>query len=49
MHTCDGRADRVARGESPADAALNARRDFGNVAHVQDVTRDMWSARGSIG
>ena len=35
-------ADRVARGESRADAERAARREFGNVAHVTEVTRDMW-------
>ncbi|MGE5276085.1 MAG: ADOP family duplicated permease [Acidobacteriota bacterium] len=35
-------ADRVARGESPADAAANARREFGNVGLVKEVTRETW-------
>jgi predicted permease len=35
-------ADRMARGESPEDAAAAARREFGNVGHVKEVTRDMW-------
>ena len=35
-------ADRVARAESRADAERAARREFGNVAHVTEVTRDMW-------
>jgi putative ABC transport system permease protein len=34
--------DRVERGESPEAAAAAARREFGNVALVADVTRDMW-------
>jgi predicted permease len=34
-------AERVARGESPGEAAANARREFGNVAHVQEVAREM--------
>jgi predicted permease len=42
-HIAMDQADRVARGESPGDAAFNARRDFGNVGHIQDVTRDMWA------
>jgi len=37
-------ADRVARGETPRQAATNARRDFGNVGLVQELTRDMWAA-----
>lgn len=37
------RADRIARGESPSDAVLNARADFGNVGLVQEVTRDAWA------
>jgi macrolide transport system ATP-binding/permease protein len=35
-------ADRVARGESPAEAASNARREFGNPGLVKEVTREMW-------
>ncbi len=35
-------ADRVARGESPADARTSAMREFGNVAMIADVTRDQW-------
>ncbi|HEX7252483.1 MAG TPA: ABC transporter permease, partial [Thermoanaerobaculia bacterium] len=35
-------ADRVARGESAADAAANARREFGSVAHVKEITREIW-------
>jgi hypothetical protein len=37
-------ADRIARGESPDDALAAARRDFGNVTHVKEVTREMWGA-----
>ncbi len=35
--------DRIAQGESPADAARNARRDFGDAITVREVTSDMWS------
>jgi putative ABC transport system permease protein len=35
-------ADRIGRGESPDDALAAARREFGNVAHVKEVTREMW-------
>lgn len=35
-------ADRVARGETAEAARQAAAREFGNVAIVQDVTRDMW-------
>jgi hypothetical protein len=34
--------DRIERGEQPADAAAAARREFGNVAHVQEIRREMW-------
>jgi predicted permease len=37
--------DRIDRGASPADAAADARREFGNVALVKEVTRGMWSGR----
>ncbi|HYL75559.1 MAG TPA: ABC transporter permease [Bryobacteraceae bacterium] len=34
--------DRAARGDNPADAADSARKEFGNVGLVKEVTRDMW-------
>src|SRR5688572_7354642 len=34
--------DRIDRGRSPAAAAHEARREFGNVALVKEVTREMW-------
>ena len=33
---------RIQRGESPDVARANALREFGNVTHVAEVTRDMW-------
>jgi len=33
---------RLERGENPADAEQNARREFGNELLVREVTRDMW-------
>src|ERR1700741_4192946 len=36
---------RIDRGESPADAYRNSRRDFGNVALVKEITREMWGQR----
>jgi predicted permease len=38
-------ADRIARGESPEQAAATARRQFGNLAQVQEATRDVWGRR----
>src|SRR5580692_10579862 len=35
-------ADRIARGESPAEAHRAATREFGNVPLVADVTRERW-------
>ena len=35
-------AERVARGESQADAERAARREFGNLTHVAEVTRETW-------
>lgn len=35
-------ADRIARGESAEDALVAARREFGNVTHVKEVTREAW-------
>src|SRR5439155_7939557 len=37
--------DRVKRGESPEAAARAARREFGDVTTVKEVTRDMWSGQ----
>lgn len=37
-------ADRIARGESPEEAIAGARREFGNVGHVKEVTREMWGS-----
>jgi predicted permease len=34
--------DRVDRGEDPADARQEVLREFGNVALVEDITRDVW-------
>ncbi len=34
--------DRIARGESPAEAEANARREFGNEGLVFETTRDQW-------
>lgn len=34
--------DRIDRGESPAEAEAAARREFGNVLQVTEVTREMW-------
>ena len=35
-------AQRIQRGESPAVARDNARREFGNMTHIAEVTRAMW-------
>jgi putative ABC transport system permease protein len=35
--------ERIERGESPEEARAEALREFGNVALVQEVTREMWS------
>jgi putative ABC transport system permease protein len=35
-------ADRIARGESPKDAAAAARREFGNVGYTKETTRETW-------
>jgi predicted permease len=37
--------DRQERGESPRQAAQSARREFGNVALVEHITRDQWRGR----
>ena len=35
-------SERVERGETPEQAAASARREFGNVGLVKEVTREMW-------
>jgi predicted permease len=39
--------DRVRRGEAPVDAKANARREFGNIGLVQEISRDHWG-RGAM-
>ena len=41
--------DRMARGEAAEEAERAARREFGNVELVQEVTRDAWGSGSSIG
>jgi putative ABC transport system permease protein len=38
-------ADRVARGQDPRAAAADARREMGNIAQIQEATRDVWGRR----
>jgi putative ABC transport system permease protein len=38
-------ADRVERGQDPRAAAADARREMGNIAQIQEATRDVWSRR----
>jgi predicted permease len=41
-HLAMATRDRVEQGEDPQAAALAARREFGNRALIQEVTREMW-------
>ncbi len=41
-HLLMDETERIARGQSPAEATVNARREFGNVARVKEITREMW-------
>ena len=41
-HLLMAEQERMARGESPDAAAAGARREFGNVALVREVTREAW-------
>src|SRR5262249_3997519 len=41
--------DRIERGETPDEATHAARREFGNVALVEQVTRDHWGCRAVEG
>jgi len=40
--------DRIARGESPMDAAAHARQEFGNPGLVQEIARDEWGGAGRL-
>src|SRR5206468_4153629 len=44
LHLAMAQAERVARGESADDAAFAARREFGNVVMVKEITREQWGA-----
>ncbi|HMF08020.1 MAG TPA: permease prefix domain 1-containing protein, partial [Thermoanaerobaculia bacterium] len=48
-HLRMAQADRVSAGESASEAAANARREFGNIALVKEITREirggMWLER----
>jgi predicted permease len=44
VHLEMAESDRIARGESPREAAVNARREFGNAAFVQEIARDEWGS-----
>jgi macrolide transport system ATP-binding/permease protein len=41
-HLLMAESDRIALGQAPSAAAAGARREFGNVALVQEITREMW-------
>ncbi|MDX2034307.1 MAG: ABC transporter permease [Blastocatellia bacterium] len=41
-HFAEAVRDRMARGETAEEAGRNARREFGNVGLVKEVTREMW-------
>lgn len=43
-HLALAAADRMARGESVDDAAHAARREFGNLGMVKEITREQWGA-----
>jgi predicted permease len=45
FHLAEETRRRVASGQSPRDAAAAARRDFGNVTLVTEMTREMWGQR----
>lgn len=42
-HLAMAARDRVARGAEASEAAYAARREFGNVGHVRELTREMWA------
>ena len=44
-HLTMAAADRAARGGAPGESVRGARREFGNVTHVKEVTREAWGTR----
>src|ERR1051326_5407272 len=44
-HLAMATRERIEQGEAPAEAEANARREFGNVPLVKEVTRDQWGWR----
>jgi predicted permease len=44
-HLAMATEDRIARGERPDAAASGARRELGNLAQIQEATRDVWGRR----
>ena len=44
-HLAMATADHAARGSSPAESARAARREFGNVTHVKEITREAWGSQ----
>ncbi|MFI5228233.1 MAG: ADOP family duplicated permease [Gemmatimonadales bacterium] len=46
MHLDMAEADRLGRGETASEAAAGARREFGNVGFVQEISRDEWGRLG---
>ncbi len=45
VHLAMATADHAARGSSPAESARAARREFGNVTHVKEITREAWGSQ----
>jgi putative ABC transport system permease protein len=43
FHLAEEARLRISRGEAPDSARLSARRDFGNVTRVKEVTREAWA------
>ena len=42
FHLAEETDERIARGLSPEDARLAARRDFGNLTRIRELTRETW-------
>ena len=44
-HLAMAERDRIARGESPDAARAAARREFGNVGLIKEITREIWGGQ----
>jgi putative ABC transport system permease protein len=47
-HLAMAASERIERGEPASEALAAARREFGNVGHIKEVTREVWGWNGGV-